>query len=295
MRQDLQEVLGGGRSTPRSRNCSRNTSRRNAVTGSPASRARGSSSASRNTPRGSKRSWATKPARRDFRSRRWKRSPSSPTASPSRGPRSNRCAAWPWTASCRRWSSAGLIEQIGRAEVVGRPMTYGTTELFLQYFGLGSLDDMPAADELRRIPVTKPEALLTVDAGLATAPPEQLRLGDNVGPAPALRTATNETARQRGTRRASSDPPAAPKRSRRPTTCRESARLDAAEAATETGTEPAPRADCRSGGRALRAGTSGAAGPIPAAITEPEPLVTHDHRRPSQSHRHGSIPRSSGC
>lgn len=68
----------------------------------------------------------------------------------------------------------GLIEQSGRAEVVGRPALYSTTPLFLEYFGLRSLDDLPAADELRRIPVDKPEALLTTDPGLATAPPEQL-------------------------------------------------------------------------------------------------------------------------
>ncbi len=57
----------------------------------------------------------------------------------------------------------GLVEQVGRAEVVGRPMMYGTTPLFLEYFGLRSLEDMPAADELRRIIVKKPEALATVD------------------------------------------------------------------------------------------------------------------------------------
>src|SRR5580765_24233 len=68
----------------------------------------------------------------------------------------------------------GLVEQVGRAEVVGRPMTYGTTALFLEYFGLRSLEDLPAADELRRIPIQKPETLATVDPGLATAPPEQL-------------------------------------------------------------------------------------------------------------------------
>jgi len=68
----------------------------------------------------------------------------------------------------------GLVEQMGRAEVVGRPMTYGTTPLFLEYFGLRSLEDLPAADELRRIPVQKPASLLTVESGLATAPPQQL-------------------------------------------------------------------------------------------------------------------------
>jgi segregation and condensation protein B len=70
----------------------------------------------------------------------------------------------------------GLIEQMGRAEVVGRPMTYGTTALFLEYFGLRSLEDLPAAEELRRVVVQKPEALMTADPGLATVPPEQLAL-----------------------------------------------------------------------------------------------------------------------
>jgi segregation and condensation protein B len=70
----------------------------------------------------------------------------------------------------------GLVEPRGRAEVVGRPMTYGTTALFLEYFGLRSLEDLPAADELRRIPIQKPETLVTAEPGLATAPPEQLTL-----------------------------------------------------------------------------------------------------------------------
>src|SRR5437667_5407627 len=69
-----------------------------------------------------------------------------------------------------------LIEQVGRAEVIGRPMTYGTKPLFLEYFGLRSLEDLPAADELRRVPLPKPESLVTVEPGLATAPPEQLAL-----------------------------------------------------------------------------------------------------------------------
>jgi segregation and condensation protein B len=70
----------------------------------------------------------------------------------------------------------GLVEQTGRAEVIGRPMTYGTTPVFLEYFGLRSLDDLPAADELRRLVIQKPEGLVTADPGLATAPPEQLAL-----------------------------------------------------------------------------------------------------------------------
>lgn len=67
-----------------------------------------------------------------------------------------------------------LVEAVGRAEVPGRPITYGTTPVFLEYFGLRNLEELPAADELRRIEVKKPENLLTVEPGLATAPPEAL-------------------------------------------------------------------------------------------------------------------------
>ncbi len=73
----------------------------------------------------------------------------------------------------------GLVEQAGRAEVIGRPMMYATTPLFLEYFGLRSLADLPSADELRKIPVTRPEKLETVTTtatqpDLAVAPPEEL-------------------------------------------------------------------------------------------------------------------------
>ena len=78
----------------------------------------------------------------------------------------------------------GLVEQSGRAEVVGRPALYSTTPLFLEYFGLRGLEDLPAADELRRIPIEKPVAPVTADAGLATVPPEQLRLDEVAPPKP---------------------------------------------------------------------------------------------------------------
>ena len=72
----------------------------------------------------------------------------------------------------------GLVDVAGRAEVVGRPPIYGTTALFLEYFGLRRLEDLPAADELRKIVVQKPPAPVTVEPGLATTPPEQLALGN---------------------------------------------------------------------------------------------------------------------
>ena len=39
--------------------------------------------------------------------------------------------------------SRGLICELGRSEAVGRPILYGTTPEFLQYFGLNSLDSLP--------------------------------------------------------------------------------------------------------------------------------------------------------
>ncbi len=43
-----------------------------------------------------------------------------------------------------------LVVALGKADLPGRPTLYGTTSEFLQYFGLGSLDDLPDASELRR-------------------------------------------------------------------------------------------------------------------------------------------------
>lgn len=36
-----------------------------------------------------------------------------------------------------------LIQEVGRAEAIGRPILYGTTKAFLDYFGLGTLKDLP--------------------------------------------------------------------------------------------------------------------------------------------------------
>jgi segregation and condensation protein B len=46
--------------------------------------------------------------------------------------------------------SKGLVKIVGRAEVIGRPMLYGTTKKFLEIFGLNSLKDLPKAEELKK-------------------------------------------------------------------------------------------------------------------------------------------------
>lgn len=43
--------------------------------------------------------------------------------------------------------SVGLVEEIGRAPTVGRPILYGTTFEFLQHFGLSSLEELPSLDK----------------------------------------------------------------------------------------------------------------------------------------------------
>jgi len=62
-----------------------------------------------------------------------------------------------------------LIKIVGRAEVIGRPMLYGTTRRFLEVFGLKNLDDLPRVEELREpIQPTRaqpPEQTADVDSG----------------------------------------------------------------------------------------------------------------------------------
>jgi segregation and condensation protein B len=51
-------------------------------------------------------------------------------------------------AVLRTLQDRGLIEPVGRAEALGRPLLYGTTSRFLDHFGFRSLEDLPRPDEL---------------------------------------------------------------------------------------------------------------------------------------------------
>jgi segregation and condensation protein B len=44
-----------------------------------------------------------------------------------------------------------LIKIVGRKDAPGRPLVYRTTEKFLAYFGLNSLEDLPSQEELRKL------------------------------------------------------------------------------------------------------------------------------------------------
>jgi len=49
----------------------------------------------------------------------------------------------------RSLSYKGLVKIVGRAEVLGRPMLYGTTKKFLEVFGLNTLKGLPKVQELK--------------------------------------------------------------------------------------------------------------------------------------------------
>ena len=60
-----------------------------------------------------------------------------------------------------RLREMGLIKIIGRAEIIGRPLLYGTTRKFLDVFGLADLDDLPPLETLtlrRPAPVAAAES-----------------------------------------------------------------------------------------------------------------------------------------
>ncbi|HOF18331.1 MAG TPA: SMC-Scp complex subunit ScpB [Phycisphaerae bacterium] len=63
-----------------------------------------------------------------------------------------------------------LVKIVGRAEVLGRPMLYGTTRRFLEVFGLNDLADLPRVEELRSGASAEKPAAAT---GEKTAPADE--------------------------------------------------------------------------------------------------------------------------
>ncbi len=78
-----------------------------------------------------------------------------------------------------------LIFVVGRADLPGRPIQYGTTDKFLEFVGVKSLDELPASDVLSSRQIDEwlktamtPSSLSDTDMGLAN---EQLPLGNGNG------------------------------------------------------------------------------------------------------------------
>jgi segregation and condensation protein B len=51
-----------------------------------------------------------------------------------------------------------LVRIGGRAELPGRPLLYETTDVFFEHFGIRSIDDLPNANELRKVKLPEPPA-----------------------------------------------------------------------------------------------------------------------------------------
>jgi segregation and condensation protein B len=65
-----------------------------------------------------------------------------------------------------------LIRIAGRSDQPGRPWMFGTTQKFLEHFGLRSLADLPGVDELRRIDAERTPKGAGPELGLKIAPQE---------------------------------------------------------------------------------------------------------------------------
>lgn len=71
---------------------------------------------------------------------------------------------------------------VGRSETVGRPLLYGTTERFLDQFGLGSLDELPRPREIEELLADPQFARERADL-LSDLGPEPLKPAE-IAPAP---------------------------------------------------------------------------------------------------------------
>jgi segregation and condensation protein B len=83
-------------------------------------------------------------------------------------------------AVLRTLQDRDLIEPVGRAEGLGRPLLYGTTRRFLEHFGFRSLEDLPRPDDL---PVVLRDRPPETTAGEETEP-AALEHGGVAEPAP---------------------------------------------------------------------------------------------------------------
>jgi len=82
----------------------------------------------------------------------------------------------------RKLMEKQLVKIVGRAEVIGRPMLYGTTRRFLEVFGLKDLDGLPRVEELRQ-PIRTREESGQDDQG-PDSPGEADQATDAAGDAP---------------------------------------------------------------------------------------------------------------
>ena len=94
---------------------------------------------------------------------------------------------------------AGWIRPLGRKRTPGRPVTYGTTDAFLDHFGLANVDDLPGVQEL------KAAGLMDADEGMKLLPAAAPDIDDADEEAPS----GEEEGSSDGTESAEQGPPSA--------------------------------------------------------------------------------------
>jgi segregation and condensation protein B len=75
----------------------------------------------------------------------------------------------------------GLVRMRGRRRTPGRPITYGTTDAFLEHYGLASVGDLPGASEMRAaglLSLDLPADFAVPDPNAPTADEDPLDPGD---------------------------------------------------------------------------------------------------------------------
>lgn len=84
--------------------------------------------------------------------------------------------------SLRRLLEYGIIDVVGRSDAIGRPLLYGTTDRFLELFGLNSVTDLPNLRELEAIlddPAFQKERVkMLMTSGLQMAVKEEVGTGE---------------------------------------------------------------------------------------------------------------------
>ncbi|MEM8953115.1 MAG: SMC-Scp complex subunit ScpB [Verrucomicrobiota bacterium] len=74
----------------------------------------------------------------------------------------------------------GLVRIGGKAELPGRPLLYETTDIFLEHFGIKSLEDLPNSAELKRVELPTAEAGEASEDG-STDGEQQMTFGEAKG------------------------------------------------------------------------------------------------------------------
>jgi segregation and condensation protein B len=49
----------------------------------------------------------------------------------------------------KKLEAKGFIKEVGRADTIGKPILYKTTDEFLDYFGLKSIEDLPKIEDVK--------------------------------------------------------------------------------------------------------------------------------------------------